>query len=215
MELKLKLKLNNKVAKMSLKNILSELSEESVAIKNAISLLSSKSIKTDKAIVETLTKLAYFFFIDEKEQEAMAVCDQLANIQFNNDYDYWTWVEYALCLRIELSSRLGDPEKKEISISVIKKALDSGEGLVKKIRNQVHERFMNGEEFGIDEVESKDSDAEFEARMIYLMKLFKAKAFGGSEFFNPNFVDAEVKNTLKILQALLIDVDKNQLAPFK
>ncbi|EGT4511167.1 hypothetical protein E7W39_04735 [Cronobacter sakazakii] len=200
---------------MSLKNILSELSEESVAIKNAISLLSSKSIKTDKAIVETLTKLAYFFFIDEKEQEAMAVCDQLANIQFNNDYDYWTWVEYALCLRIELSSRLGDPEKKEISISVIKKALDSGEGLVKKIRNQVHERFMNGEEFGIDEVESKDSDAEFEARMIYLMKLFKAKAFGGSEFFNPNFVDAEVKNTLKILQALLIDVDKNQLAPFK
>ncbi|EKY2085122.1 hypothetical protein RA255_004157 [Cronobacter sakazakii] len=200
---------------MSLKNILSELSEESVAIKNAISLLSSKSIKTDKAIVETLTKLAYFFFIDEKEQEAMAVCDQLANIQFNNDYDYWTWVEYALCLRIELSSRLGDPEKKEISISVIKKALDSGEGLVKKIRNQVHERFMNGEEFGIDEVESKDSDAEFEARMIYLMKLFKAKAFGGSEFFNPNFVDAEVRNTLKILQALLIDVDKNQLAPFK
>ncbi|EKK5245875.1 DUF6707 family protein [Cronobacter sakazakii] len=200
---------------MSLKNILSELSEESVAIKNAISLLSSKSIKTDKAIVETLTKLAYFFFIDEKEQEAMAVCDQLANIQFNNDYDYWTWVEYALCLRIELSSRLGDPEKKEISISIIKKALDSGEGLVKKIRNQVHERFMNGEEFGIDEVESKDSDAEFEARMIYLMKLFKAKAFGGSEFFNPNFVDAEVKNTLKILQALLIDVDKNQLAPFK
>lgn len=215
MELKLKLKLNNKVAKMSLKNILSELSEESVAIKNAISLLPSKIIKTDKAIVETLTKLAYFFFIDEKEQEAMAVCDQLANIKFNNDYDYWTWVEYALCLRIELSSRLGDPEKKEISINIIKQALDSGEGLVKKIRNQVHERFMNGEEFGIDEVEIKDSDAEFEARMIYLMKLLKAKAFGGSEFFNPNFVDAEIKNTLKILQAMLIDVDKNQLVPFK
>ncbi|EOC0062343.1 DUF6707 family protein [Cronobacter turicensis] len=200
---------------MSLKNILSELSEESVAIKNAISLLPSKIIKTDKAIVETLTKLAYFFFIDEKEQEAMAVCDQLANIKFNNDYDYWTWVEYALCLRIELSSRLGDPEKKEISINIIKQALDSGEGLVKKIRNQVHERFMNGEEFGIDEVEIKDSDAEFEARMIYLMKLLKAKAFGGSEFFNPNFVDAEIKNTLKILQAMLIDVDKNQLVPFK
>ncbi|EPO1083885.1 DUF6707 family protein [Cronobacter dublinensis] len=200
---------------MSLKNILSELSEESVAIKNAISLLPSKSIKTDKAIVETLTKLAYFFFIDEKEQEAMAVCDKLANIKFNNDYDYWTWIEYALCLRIELSSRLADPEKKEILISIIKEALDSGEGLVKKIRNQVHERFMNGEDFGIDEVESKDSGAEFEARMIYLMKLLKAKAFGGSEFFNPNFVDAEVKNTLKILQVLLIDVDKNQLTPFK
>ncbi|EOC1280696.1 hypothetical protein ACI1BE_004040 [Cronobacter turicensis] len=200
---------------MSLKNILSELSEESVAIKNAISLLPSKSIKTDKAIVETLTKLACFFFIDEKEQEAMAVCDQLANIKFNNDYDYWTWVEYALCLRIELSSRLGDPEKKKISINIIKQALDSGEGLVKKIRNQVHERFMNGEEFGIDEVESKDSDAEFEARMIYLMKLLKAKAFGGSEFFNPHFVDAEIKNILKILQAMLIDADKNQLVPFK
>lgn len=215
MELNLKLKLNNKVAKMSLKNILRELSEESVAIKNAISLLPSKSIKTDKAIVETLTKLAYFFFIDEKEQETMAVCDQLANIKFNDDYDYWAWVEYALCLRIELSSRLINPEKKEISISIIKEALDSREGLVKKIRNQVHERFMNGEEFGIDDVECKDSDAEFEARMIYLMKLLKAKAFGGSEFFNPHFVDAEIKNILKILQAMLIDADKNQLVPFK
>ncbi|ELY4159834.1 hypothetical protein SMZ39_004117 [Cronobacter turicensis] len=200
---------------MSLKNILRELSEESVAIKNAISLLPSKSIKTDKAIVETLTKLAYFFFIDEKEQETMAVCDQLANIKFNDDYDYWAWVEYALCLRIELSSRLINPEKKEISISIIKEALDSGEGLVKKIRNQVHERFMNGEEFGIDDAECKDSDAEFEARMIYLMKLLKAKAFGGSEFFNPHFVDAEIKNILKILQAMLIDADKNQLVPFK
>ncbi|ELY4777481.1 DUF6707 family protein [Cronobacter turicensis] len=200
---------------MSLKNILRELSEESVAIKNAISLLPSKSIKTDKAIVETLTKLAYFFFIDEKEQETMAVCDQLANIKFNDDYDYWAWVEYALCLRIELSSRLINPEKKEISISIIKEALDSREGLVKKIRNQVHERFMNGEEFGIDDVECKDSDAEFEARMIYLMKLLKAKAFGGSEFFNPHFVDAEIKNILKILQAMLIDADKNQLVPFK
>ncbi|EKY3217367.1 hypothetical protein RBA43_003841 [Cronobacter turicensis] len=199
---------------MTLKNILSELSDKNVAIKNAISLLPSKSIKTDKTIVETLTKLAYYFFIFEKEHEAMIICDELANIKFNNDYDYWAWVEYVLCLCIELSLRLINPEKKEISIAIIKEALDSGEGLVKKIRNQVHKRFMNGEGFSINEVESKNYDAEFEARMIYLMKLLKAKAFGGSDFFNPNFVNAEVKKNLKILKAMLSDLDRNELIPF-
>ncbi|EOE5495783.1 DUF6707 family protein [Cronobacter turicensis] len=136
---KLKLKLNNKVAEMTLKNILSELSDKNVAIKNAISLLPSRSIKTDKAIVETLTKLAYYLFIAEKEHEAMVICDELANIKFNNDYDYWAWVEYVLCLRIELSLKLINPEKKEISITIIKEALDSGEGLVKKLEI----RFIN------------------------------------------------------------------------
>ncbi|MGY5359884.1 DUF6707 family protein [Cronobacter dublinensis] len=200
---------------MSLKNILSELSEESVAIKNAISLLPSKSIKTDKAIVETLTKLAYFFFIDEKEQEAMAVCDKLANIKFNNDYDYWTWIEYALCLRIELSSRLADPEKKEISISIIKEALDSGEGLVKKIRNQVHERFMNGGGFNIDEAGNMEPDTEFEYRMIYVMKLLKIKAFGGSEFFKSDLIDAENTKNIQLMQSILSSKNNNKIAPFK
>ncbi|EOL9072421.1 DUF6707 family protein [Cronobacter turicensis] len=199
---------------MTLKNILSELSDKNVAIKNAISLLPSKSIKTDKTIVETLTKLAYYLFIAEKEHEAMVICDELANVKFNNDYDYWAWVEYVLCLRIELSLKLINPEKKEISITIIKEALDSGEGLVKKIRNQVHKRFMNGEEFSINEAESKNYDAEFEARMICLMKLLKAKAFGGSDFFNPNFVNAEVKKNLKILKAMLSDLDRNELIPF-
>ncbi|WP_243757217.1 DUF6707 family protein [Cronobacter turicensis] len=214
MERKLKLKLNNKVAEMILKNILSELSDKNLEIKNAISLLPSKNINTDKSIVETLTKLAYYFFVGEKEQEAMVICDELANIKFNNDYDCWTWVEYALCLRIELSLRLINPEKKEMSITIIQEALDSGEGLVKKIRNQVHERFMNGEKFSIDEVESKNYNAEFEARMIYLMRLLKAKAFGGSDFFNTNFVNAEVKKNFKILKAMLSDLDRNEFIPF-
>jgi len=207
--------LNNKVAAMKLKSMLDNLSEKNEIIKNAISLLPSKSIKTDKAIVETLAKLAYYFYIDSKEQEAMIVCDQLANINFNNDYDYWTWIEYALCLRVELSSKFGDSEKQKNSVSLMKVALDSGVAIVRKIKSQVHERFMNGEGVNVDEAGNMEPDTDFEYRMIYVMKLLKIKAFGGSEFFNSNFVDAEVTKNIKLMQSILRAKNNNQIVPFK
>ncbi|EQA1703839.1 DUF6707 family protein [Cronobacter dublinensis] len=200
---------------MKLKSMLDNLSEKNEIIKNAISLLPSKSIKTDKAIVETLAKLAYYFYIDSKEQEAMVVCDQLANINFNNDYDYWTWIEYALCLRVELSSKFGDSEKEQNSVSLMKEALDSGAAIVRKIKNQVHERFMNGEGVNVDEAGNMEPDTEFEYRMIYVMKLLKIKAFGGSEFFNSNFIDAEVTKNIQLMQSILRAKNNNQIAPFK
>ncbi|MFW0858495.1 DUF6707 family protein [Cronobacter dublinensis] len=200
---------------MKLKSMLDNLSEKNEIIKNAISLLPSKSIKTDKAIVETLAKLAYYFYIDSKEQEAMVVCDQLANINFNNDYDYWTWIEYALCLRVELSSKFGDSEKEQNSVSLMKEAMDSGAAIVRKIKNQVHERFMNGEGVNVDEAGNMEPDTEFEYRMIYVMKLLKIKAFGGSEFFNSNFIDAEVTKNIQLMQSILKAKNNNQIAPFK
>lgn len=200
---------------MKLKSMLDNLSQKNEIIKNAISLLPSKSIKTDKAIVETLAKLAYYFYIDSKEQEAMIVCDQLANINFNNDYDYWTWIEYALCLRVELSSKVGDSEKEQNSVSLMKEALDSGAVIVRKIKSQVHERFMNGEGVNVDEAGNMEPDTDFEYRMIYVMKLLKIKAFGGSEFFNSNFIDAEVTKNIQLMRSILRAKNNNQIAPFK
>ncbi|ELQ5997508.1 DUF6707 family protein [Cronobacter dublinensis] len=200
---------------MKLKSMLDDLSQKNEIIKNSISLLPSKSIKTDKAIVETLAKLAYYFYIDSKEQEAMIVCDQLANINFNNDYDYWTWIEYALCLRVELSSKFGDSEKEQNSVSLMKEALDSGAAIVRKIKSQVHERFMNGEGVNVDEAGNMEPDTEFEYRMIYVMKLLKIKAFGGSEFFNSNFIDAEVTKNIQLMRSILRAKNNNQIAPFK
>ncbi|ELY2857123.1 hypothetical protein SMC92_004258 [Cronobacter dublinensis] len=200
---------------MKLKSMLDNFSQKNEIIKNAISLLPSKSIKTDKAIVETLAKLAYYFYIDSKVQEAMIVCDQLANINFNNDYDYWTWIEYALCLRVELSSKVGDSEKEQNSVSLMKEALDSGAVIVRKIKSQVHERFMNGEGVNVDEAGNMEPDTEFEYRMIYVMKLLKIKAFGGSEFFNSNFIDAEVTKNIQLMRSILRAKNNNQIAPFK
>ncbi|EOI3548376.1 DUF6707 family protein [Cronobacter dublinensis] len=200
---------------MKLKSMLDNLSQKNEIIKNAISLLPYKIIKPDKAIVETLAKLAYYFYIDSKEQEAMIVCDQLANINFNNDYDYWTWIEYALCLRVELSSKVGDSEKEQNSVSLMKEALDSGAVIVRKIKSQVHERFMNGEGVNVDEAGNMEPDTEFEYRMIYVMKLLKIKAFGGSEFFNSNFIDAEVTKNIQLMRSILRAKNNNQIAPFK
>ncbi|WP_371419677.1 DUF6707 family protein [Pantoea sp. CCBC3-3-1] len=40
--------------------------------------------------------------------------DKLSGIEFNNDYDYWAWIEYAIALRAEISIINNDGKKIKI-----------------------------------------------------------------------------------------------------
>lgn len=202
---------------MKFDNVLKELTEKNKTIEEALRRLPSRRIKSDKAIIENLTKLAYFFFSNNQESEAMVICNELAKIDFNNDYDYWTWIEYSLCLRAELSLKTNDNEKRKESIALIKDALMSGDGLAKKIKIQVHERFMNGEGINLDEIQNDNKTIpvaeEFETRMIYLMKLLKVKAFGGSKVLGLSKVDTQIQNNLSLIKNIINKVGQSHI-PF-
>lgn len=191
---------------MNVKNILINLSSHNEKLKKMIINLPTNSTKTEKKTLETLTKLAFFAYTNDDIDTSMEICDELSKIKFNNDYDYWTWIEYSLALRAELAIKKQLVSKEQESIKKIKEALNSGEGLHKKIRLNVHDRFMNGEGVTFDEIgKNITPPIELSYRLIYLMKLIKIKVLGGSSFFTAEKLTLEVKNNLDRIRELLTD----------
>ncbi|QHA88933.1 DUF6707 family protein [Serratia rhizosphaerae] len=191
---------------MNVKNILISLSSHNEKLKKMIINLPTNSTKTEKKTLETLTKVAFFAYTNDDIDTSMEICDELSKIKFNNDYEYWTWIEYSLALRAELAIKKQLVSKKQESIKKIKEALNSGEGLHKKIRLNVHDRFMSGEGVTLDEIEKNITPPiELSYRLIHLMKLIKIKVLGGSSLFTAEKLTLEVKNNLDRMRELLTD----------
>lgn len=189
---------------MNVKNTLINLSSHNEKLKKMITSLPTKSTKTEKKTIETLTKVAFFAYANDDIDTSMEICNELSKIKFNNDYDYWTWIEYSLALRGELAIKKRLESKEKESIGKIKEVLNSGEGLHKKIRLNVHDRFMNGEGVTLDEIEKNTPPPiEFSYRLIYLMKLIKIKTLGGSSFFTAEKLTLEIKQNLEKMRELL------------
>ena len=196
--------------------LVKQLTKDSSSLADMIKHISSKYLKSDVKIVESLTKLAYINFLIGEKRNCEFITEKLSLIDFNNDYDYWIWIEFALCLRVELSLIKGDIIKYENSIDLIKKPLSSGEGLEKKIRNNVHIRFMSGEGVELDlDYRKEDLFIMFERTLIYLMKLLKLKAFGGSNEFTIQQVDVRIANILPDLNHLIDIGGIYSFSPFK
>ena len=201
--------------------ILDDLSSENASLKFNIDHITYGNKKTDKAIVESLTKLAYILYVLDDMKNAMVVVDKLASITFENDYDYWTWIEYAISLRAELAQLEGDSRKFNDSITKINDVLDSGEGLHKRIRNNVHNRFMAGDGIELDEsvLSGKNECVTdiFDFRLIYLMKLIKVKVLGGSIEYPFQLATKNIEFDVQEMKSLLVNVVDlvKEVRPFK
>lgn len=199
--------------------ILDELANESTSLKHKLDSIPPKNKKTDKAIIESLTKLAFILYVIEDMKNAVLVTDKLATISFGNDYDYWTWIEYAVSLRAELAEIDGQFNKINNSVEIIKNALNAGEGLHKKIRNNVHSRFMSGENVELDESvisgENKNITDVFDLRLVYLMKLVKIKILGGSNEYPVQRAVENIRSDVHEMKLLLVDGFFKNVRPFK
>lgn len=192
---------------MKYSRFIDELSNENEALRGVVGNVKANFIKTDKGIVESLTKIAFIFYIKQDFKNAMSIADKLSEIEFNNDYDYWTWVEYAIALRAEIAGSNNDYEKNKDSIKKIIDALNYGEGLQKKIKINVHNRFMAGEGIELDNSTSsgdnKNSHDNFNHRLIYLMALVKLKVLGASKEYSIGKVISNIESNLQEMQKMI------------
>lgn len=196
--------------------LVKQLGQESKSLENIIKHIPGKNLKSDVKIIEALTKLAYINFLIGEKENCEFVTDKLSLIDFNDNYDYWTWIEFALCLRVELSLIKDDISRYENSINLIKKPLNSGDDFQKKIRNNVHLRFMAGEgvELNLDE-SNENVLVVFERKLVYLMKLLKLKAFGGSGEYAIQQIEMKIADVSAELKKF-IDIDGvYSYSPFK
>lgn len=149
----------------------------------------------------------------------MLITDKLSIIPFNNDYDYWAWIDFAVSLRAKISENTSDNERRKDSLRIMNKALDYDEGLQKKIKNNVHNRFMAGEGVELNSLIYAEGNTnfqeEFNYRLIYLMKLIKLDVLGASDEYPIEKVRENINNNVKIMQQLINDDFLDRVQPFK
>jgi len=197
---------------MKCSQILRDLSKENEDLKKIISKIHSKFTVSDKGVLEGLCKISYILYIIRDVENALLITERLSLIPFNNDYDYWTWIEFAISLRAEISNQIGCNEKGRASLDIIKAALNRGEGIEKKIKINVHNRFMAGEGVVLDESITdgtrQDIYNEFNHRLIYLMKLIKLNVLGASAEYSREKALANINSNV---QRMLVLVQENAL----
>lgn len=202
---------------MKFEAIVDELKKETKDLEYWVNLIPKINLITDKKIVESLTKLAFILYIEDKFLEAKAITDKLSSIPFFNDYDYWTWIEFAISLKALIAKNEGQNQIFDESLEKINSALNHGEGLVKKVRLNVHQRFMAGEGVNIDELKNYNNLSladDFDYRLIYLMKLIKIKVLGGSPEYPVSKALDEMVQNISAMKELLKDVSLNNVEPF-
>ncbi|KJV44120.1 hypothetical protein VH86_24175 [Pantoea sp. BL1] len=203
---------------MKFENIITELSEKTSSLKSKIESIPAKNLKTGKMVLESLSKLAFIQYVNDDFDDAEIISEKLSSIGFDNDYDYWTWIEFSISLRAQLALLKQDDEKFTDSILKIKSVLDSGEGMPKKIRNNVHNRFMAGEGVELAESvasgENKDLAISFDSRLVYLMKLIKIKVLGGSPEYSIDKVERDIEDNLSSMRGVLDKLSISKVKPF-
>lgn len=203
---------------MKFDNIITELSEKTSSLKSKIESIPAKNLKTGKMVLESLSKLAFIQYVNDEFDDAEIISEKLSSIGFDNDYDYWTWIEFSISLRAQLALLKQDDEKYNDSVLKIKSVLDSGEGMLKKIRNNVHNRFMAGDGVELAESvasgENKDLAISFDLRLVYLMKLIKIKILGGSPEYSIDKVERDIEDNLSSMRGLLNKSSISKVKPF-
>lgn len=192
------------------------LSKESDSLSDILNKVPRKNIKNKKLMLESIVRVAYILNILGSYKDAELVTDFLSNIKFENNYDYWTWLEFSLALRAELAFNVGDINKSVESVDIMSEALHSGEGLQKMIRINVHSRFMDGEMLELKSVgEETNYSFMFDHNIINLMRLVKMKVLGGSDKFNIDLLESEIKKETSQLLSILNEIGVNSILPFR
>ena len=166
---------------MNLNSLIKKLNEDN----NYVKLLSQSEKKTQKSYLENIVKMTYklYFKDNEKYKNLLSL---LCDVDFENDYNYWTWIEYALLLKIYDNEIKGDDNS--IYIEKINYAINSGSELEVHVRQNVIERIKSSSfEYNQNKIEDIDISIE------NLMRLLKIRFFSLNERSKIDLVISSIK----------------------
>lgn len=154
---------------MNLNSLIKKLNEDD----NYINLLSQNERKTKKSYLENIVKMAYnlYFKDNEKYKNLLSL---LCEVDFENNYNYWTWIEYALLLKIYDNEMKGNINR--IYIEKINHAINSGSELEVSVRKNVIERIKLS---SFEDISNKIKDIDISIEN--LMRLLKIRFFSLNE----------------------------------
>ncbi|MCH4257319.1 MAG: hypothetical protein LKF77_18045 [Proteus vulgaris] len=166
---------------MNLNSLIKKLNEDD----NYVNLLSRSEKKTKKSYLENIVKITYKLYFKENEKYKNLL-NLLCDVDFENDYNYWTWIEYALLLKIYDNEIKGNDNS--IYIEKINYAINSGSELEVYVKKNVIERIkLNSLEYNSNKI--KDIDTSIEN----LMRLLKIRFFSLNESSKVDLIISSIK----------------------
>lgn len=170
---------------MNLNSLITKLNEDD----NYVNLLSRSEKKTKKSYLENIVKMTYKLYFKNNEKYKKLL-NLLCDVDFENDYNYWTWIEYALLLKIYDNEIKGNDNS--IYIEKINYAINSGSELEIHVKKNIIER-INLSSFEYSSNKIKDIDTSIEN----LMRLLKIRFFSLNEKSKVDLIISSIRlNTL-------------------
>lgn len=205
---------------MPLKDIIARI-ENQTELQSYIEQIPAKYKKTQKAYLAALVKLSYLLYITQSNQNSdiKKLLDELSQIPFAENYDYWTWVEHALILQARIAREEGQQEVYDQAMHLIEEALYTGEEAVVKVKHNVQDRFVKGETLNTKTIDAaigqKKLSMECDQRILYIMKLFKIKELGAQLPYTDEKIDAESQQYIERVNEIVKQIGIQKVEPFK
>ncbi|MEW4371705.1 DUF6707 family protein [Paenibacillus kandeliae] len=184
-----------------------------------IQRLPKRQMRGDKAQLQCFVELAQLLYVNGEKEKARQIVEPLIALPFNNNYNYWTWIEIAHVLHAVLAPAEQADAAKQQAIAAIESAVNTGKPDVVEIKRDVHQRFLQGDMVQSSDLERQisadDPAGEANRRLIHLMRLIKLELLGGSEQYPASRAADEAKQQIARIRDIIADIGLFKLSPFR
>lgn len=155
--------LNTRIEKLQNNSQLTEYFEK-IAVKNR---------RAKKGFLESAVILSYILYIIN-DDNYLSIIKELSNIDFFDDYNYWTWIEGAICLLAHDNYQNNQHDKFSQLKAKLDDTLNQGKDeLMISVKKNVHQCFLTGamldKERIISAINRNDTVDEINRRLPYIM----------------------------------------------
>ncbi|HDR1023033.1 TPA: hypothetical protein QB352_002351 [Pasteurella multocida] len=181
-----------------------------------IAEIPKKYQKTQIRFLGALDRLAYLLYLKGSEDEVVYLLEKLTQVEYDGNYNYWGTVENTIVLLAFIKK-----DEKEYVLSLksrIDNAINSGDELVKSVKQKVHKRFLKG--ILLESRERKVNDSknkidEIENRIILLGDLFRLYMFLDTVTMPHSDIIEKLEFNIRYLRDFIRENGIDSLFPFK
>lgn len=169
------------------RNVLASVATSVHAYPRLVRLATSLAKRFKPTVAETLQRtadLAYWLYVHEQPKLCLRVCQLLNDLEFEQDYNRWTWVESSLALEWKLRVEAGQMEAAQVCVEMLQATHSIGNSFVQDINAAALKRRLSGallRDVEIAQAELAGDSAGVTAyRLIELKEILFIQAQGGS-----------------------------------
>lgn len=200
---------------MLVSEILSVIKNDNILI-SYLAEIPKKYQKTQVQLLSALDRLGYLLYLNGHEDDAVYLLEKLAQVEYDGNYNYWGTIENTIVLLAFIKK---DVKEDVLRLkSRIENAINSGDELVKSVKQKVHKRFLKG--ILLESRERKVNDSknkidEIENRIILLGDLFRLYMFLDAVTMPHSDIIEKLEFNIRYLRDFIRENGIDSLFPFK